>query len=105
MKLRNFLTTLTLLTTSAFAADPIDIVGVGSDPAKQTPIAVSGYSGEVDAILRFDLSVAGFKFVPADQANYRLTGSNAAQVEGRLMDGGKNVLAKAYTGGTPRSQA
>src|SRR5205823_1986763 len=36
---------------------------------------------------------------------YHLTGSNAAQVEGRLNDGAKSILAKAYTGGTPRSQA
>jgi TolB protein len=87
-----------------FAADeitiPKDFEGV-----KQTPISVVGYSGEVDSILRFDLSVAGFKFVPVDQASWHLTGSNNGQVEGRLNDGAKSVLAKAYTGGTPRSQA
>src|SRR5438128_1603976 len=77
----------------------------GEEGVKQTPISVSGYSGEVDSILRFDLSVAGFKFVTTDQANYHLTGSNNGQVEGRLMDGTKSLLAKAYAGGSPRTQA
>jgi TolB protein len=104
MKLRNFVISLALTTASLVAADPINIIGVGEEGLKQTPISVSGYSGEVDSILRFDLSVAGFKFVPNDQANYHLTGANGAQVEGRLMDGAKALLAKAYAGGTARSQ-
>jgi len=73
------------------------------------PIAMSGYSGEVDRVLRFDLEIAGFKFVPDsdESCQYALRGGNATQVEGRLTDTVKRaiVLAKAYSGGTPRSQA
>src|ERR1041385_1151685 len=90
----------------ASAADADITIGKGeNDPEKKTPISISGYSGEVDRILRFDLSVAGFKFVPNDQANFHHTGSNNGQTEGRLLDGAKSILAKAYAGGTPRSQA
>lgn len=103
MKL-SYLLSLVATTVIGFAAD-IDISKIGEEGVKQTPISVSGYSGEVDSILRFDLSVAGFKFVSNDQASYHLTGANAAQVEGRLLDGTKPLLAKAYAGGTPRSQA
>lgn len=105
MKLRYaFLLLVSLLAVSGPAQEVVVRKDM-EEGVKQTPISVSGYSGEVDTILRFDLSVAGFKFVPHDQANYHLTGSSGAQVEGRLLDGTKAVLAKAYTGGTPRSQA
>src|SRR5688572_18583355 len=105
MKLRHLLTLLlTAFAISAAEAD-INIFRPEGEGVKQTPIAVSGYSGEVDQILRFDLAVAGFKFVTKDQANFQLTGSNGAQVEGRLNDGAKPIFAKAYAGGTPRSQA
>src|SRR5215207_8314239 len=104
MKLSHLLTfVLTALTVSSAESDIT--VGKFGEGVKQTPIAVSGFSGEVDSILRFDLSVAGFAFVPNDQANFKLTGANGAQVEGRLNDGAKSLFAKAYAGGTPRSQA
>src|SRR4051812_28854042 len=104
MKL-SVLLTLVATTLVSYAADTIDITKIGDEGLKQTPISVSGYSGEVDSILRFDLSVAGFKFVANDQANFHLTGANATQVEGRLNDGAKPVFAKAYSGGSPRTQA
>jgi TolB protein len=96
---------LVLATTFVgFAAEDINI-GKEGEGVKTTPISVSGYSGEVDSILRFDLSVAGFRFTNEANSNYHLTGANATQVEGRLNDGAKPVFAKAYAGGTPRSQA
>jgi TolB protein len=105
MKLRHFLLLITATVTGFAAEQDITIFKPEGEGVKQTPIAVSGYSGEVDSILRFDLSVAGFKFVPNDQANFKLVGSNAAQVEGRLSDGAKSLFAKAYAGGNARSQA
>ncbi len=72
------------------------------------PISISGYTGEVDRVLRFDLEIAGFRFVPAEEAQYNLTGKNdGAQVEGRLTDrlSKASLLAKAYTGGSARTQA
>src|ERR1043165_3578319 len=105
MKLSYLLSIIVTAFVVSAAEQEFSIIKGENDPEKKTPLSVSGYSGEVDKILRFDLSVAGFKFVPVDQAQWHLTGSNAAQVEGRLNDGAKSVLAKAYAGGTPRSQA
>src|SRR6476469_5581486 len=105
MKFKYFIAVLASALIGSAAENVIIVDKPGDDTVKQTPISVSGYSGEVDSVLRFDLSVAGFKFVSTDQANYHLTGSNSGQVEGRLNDGAKSILAKAYTGGTPRSQA
>jgi len=103
MKLRSFLLTLTLI-PAAFAQEiTIDKTG---DPSKLIPLSISGYSGEVDKIVRFDLSIAGFDLVSESAARFVLKGSNTGQVEGRLTDASKNsLLAKAYAGGTPRSQA
>jgi TolB protein len=70
------------------------------------PIHISGFTGEVDQVLRFDLEVAGFSLVEPDKAKVLLTGRNGTQVEGTLTDPSKRVLfARAYPGGTPRVQA
>lgn len=106
MKLRSFLfTILASLTPFAFAADVIDIDATAQN--KLVPISISGFSGEVDGVLKFDLGIAGFRLTSESDAQYNLKGSNAGQVEGRLTDrlSNANKLAKAYTGGTPRSQA
>lgn len=78
------------------------------DPnARPIPVSMSGFSGEVDSVLRFDLYVAGFEFVGTDKAQYTINGQNNGKVEGHLNDAlnGKNIFSKAYTGGTARSQA
>jgi TolB protein len=106
MKLRAFLITVFFsLTPFAFAADIIDVDVIAQN--KLVPISVSGFSGEVDNVLKFDLSISGLRITSESDAQYNLKGSNAAQVEGRLTDRLNNAskLAKAYTGGTPRSQA
>lgn len=70
------------------------------------PISISGYTGEVDQTLKFDLEVAGFSLVSEDKARFTLVGKNGTQVEGTLQDTSKrSVLARAYPGGTPRLQA
>ncbi|HAV65532.1 MAG TPA: hypothetical protein DCY13_24550 [Verrucomicrobiales bacterium] len=83
-----------------------DYVSTGiEDP---TPIAVSGFSGEVLAALSFDLYVMGFKIVPEAEAQYTVSGSNAGRVEARVIDrigGGTSLLARAYSGGSLRQQA
>ncbi len=78
-----------------------------SGQAKLIPISMSGFSGEAATVLKFDLEVMGFKFEGPDTAQYLLSGSNSDRVEGRLMDriNKASLLAKAYTGGTQRSQA
>lgn len=74
---------------------------------KPVPITISGFSGEVDAVLRFDLEVAGFKFTRPEEAQFEVAGSNSGSVQGALVDRitKSPVFSKAYSGGTLRRQA
>ena len=71
------------------------------------PVSISGFSGEVDAALKFDLFFMGIRNVPADQARFLISGSNAGRVEGRVVHKltKTQVLAQAYTGSNLRSLA
>jgi len=77
------------------------------DRSKLIPISLSGFSGEVQTVLRFDLEIQGFDIVAADVAQFNVTGSNAGAVEGRVIDRIRKtpILGNRYQGGTPRSQA
>ncbi|MDB6121018.1 MAG: domain protein beta Propeller [Pedosphaera sp.] len=70
-----------------------------------TPIAITGFSGEVAAALKFDLTVMGFTNVPADKANFILSGSNNGNVQGQLSSGKTVLFSKAYSGANIRAQA
>jgi TolB protein len=88
------------------SAAPVNIYGEGK--IRAIPIALSGYTGEAAAVLKFDLEVAGFVVSTADAADFILAGKNdGGQVEGRLQNANTKatLLAKAYTGETTRSQA
>src|ERR1700722_7090090 len=52
-----------------------------------TPIAITGFSGEVANVLKFDLTVMGFTNIPPDSAHYLLQGKNNGNVEGQLSFG------------------
>jgi len=69
------------------------------------PIAITGFSPEVERTLNFDLTVMGFKQVPPNAASYQLIGKPSANVEGELSFGKNILLTKAYTGGNEHSQA
>ena len=76
--------------------------------AKLIPISLSGYTGEVQTVLKNDLEVQGFKTVSPETAQYNVTGKNDDQVEGRLTDRiSKATLLenRRYSGGSLRSQA
>lgn len=95
-----------LALTASAAEDPIIVQK--SSGIRLIPISISGYTGEANTVLRFDLELAGFELADAEKAQYLLNGKNdATQVEGRLTDklNKANLLAKAFTGGTTRSQA
>ena len=87
------------------AQSEIDIEKSGL--AKLIPISMSGFSGEVATVLKFDLEVMGFKFEGPDTAQYLLSGKNNGNVEGHLTDriNKASLLAKAYEGATLRAQA
>jgi len=95
---------------SAFAAEeriviekPLDDLGF----LKPIPVSISGFSGEVDSVLKNDLLFMGVMSVPLEQAKYLVTGSNGAQVEGGVTDKVTKhpvMPRKAYTGGSLRLQ-
>jgi TolB protein len=111
MKLKTVLTMAVCLaaihsTFHAAAAQPVDIFAPGG--VRIVPIALSGYTGEAAAVVKFDLEVAGFEVTSPDKADFTLTGKNdAARVEGRLQRAStkETLLAKAYTGENVRAQA
>ena len=74
---------------------------------KPIPVSLEGFSGEVADVLKFDLYVQGFSFVTADAAQYNISGSSGANVQGRVADHfAKNtLLARSYNGATLRKQA
>ena len=71
------------------------------------PISLSGFSGEAQAALKFDLEIAGFDLVSPDAAQFIVTGNNNGAVEGRVTDRVRKseLFANRYEGETPRSQA
>ena len=79
------------------------------EPGKEDPVLVSlsGFSGEVAAVIQFDLYVQGFKFVKPDEAQFLLSGSNNGNVQGRVTARITNaeLLARGYTGESLRRQA
>lgn len=87
---------------ATFAEDTIDITK-GAEQA--VPISISGFSGEADSVLKFDLFVSGFAIASPAEAQYQLSGSNNGHVEGRLAQAGRNLFGRAYNGGSTRSQA
>jgi hypothetical protein len=71
------------------------------------PISVSDFQGEVDSVLKFDLSVLGMEITSPDKAAYLVSGSQNGRLEGSLTAAGANqpLWARAYAGGVARSQA
>ena len=69
---------------------------------KPIPVTISGFTGEVNSVLRFDLEVAGFD-TTASSPTYFISGSNDGKVQGRVTDLSKTeILAKAYAGASDR---
>ena len=87
----------------------LDIEKTGNVLGLTKPILVSlsGFSGEGLAVLKFDLYVQGFAFTTADQAQYQITGSDAGNVSGTVVDrlARRPVLARAYSGASARREA
>src|SRR6187431_3119163 len=90
----------------AAAAESIDIEGKARGKGL-VPISIEGFSDESLAVLKFDLEVAGFKFVAPDQAQYNVAGSNNPNVQGRVTDrfNKASLVAKSYLDASLRRQA
>jgi TolB protein len=80
---------------------------IDREGSRRIPISLEGYTGEVLSVLRFDLEIQGFEITSADKAQFLLSGNNNSSVVGRLTDriNKASLVAKEYTGGTPRSEA
>jgi TolB protein len=85
---------------------PLKVTGhieIGLTPP--IPISIEGFSGEGLDVLKFDLYVQGFSFVPAAQAQYHISGSDNGSVVGRLSLSGKELFARSYAGASVRREA
>jgi TolB protein len=82
-----------------------DIIRITGQTAHLIPITVTGFTGEVESVLKFDLSVLGMEIT--DSGEYTVSGKNDGRVEGSLTQAGvgRPIFARAYEGGTTRSQA
>jgi len=87
---------------SAFGQD-VPLIHKPSGPGAEPPIWISltGFTGEADSLLRFDLYVQGFNFTNADNAQYQILGSNNGNLQGRVTDRVQKStpINKGYTGG------
>ena len=74
---------------------------------KPVPVSISGFSGEAEEVIRFDLTVQGFTFTSAEEPQYLLSGSANGNLTGRAQDRiNKNYLVnKSYSGASVRRQA
>ncbi|HEX3624156.1 MAG TPA: hypothetical protein VH280_01895 [Verrucomicrobiae bacterium] len=96
---------LLFFTSAAFAQEnEIPIIGhgeIGFTPP--IPISIDGFEGEALSVLEFDLYVQGFSIVPASQAQYHISGSEAGNIVGRLT--GPQKFSRSYNGANIRRQA
>jgi TolB protein len=108
MNFKPFLTAALLCACSpiAMAQDdqPIRII----KPADYlVPVSISGFEGEAESVLKFDLSVLGIAITAPDKADYLVSGKVNGRIEGSLSLPASNrpLWLRAYAGGTARSQA
>lgn len=78
-------------------------IAIGLTPP--IPVTIEGFSGETLDVLKFDLYVQGFSFVPEGQGQYVISGSNDGNVIGRVMLGSKALISRSYTGASLRREA
>jgi TolB protein len=85
------------------AAD--DVIQITKPTTHLIPIALTGFSGEAESVLKFDLSVLGMEIT--EPADYIISGKNEGRVEGSLTQAGMSrpIFLRAYAGGNMRAQA
>jgi TolB protein len=92
---------------TALAGEELDIekrITPGNTPPIK--VNITGFSGEVNEVLNFDLFVMGFTNVSRDSSQFVITGNNNGNVQGRVTNPlNQTILSKAYTGASLRRQA
>ena len=106
MNFKLFLAAVLLGACSA-KAQPDDVIDISKTNKYVVPVAISGFEGEVDAVLKFDLYVLGMEVTSPDKAAYLISGSQNGQVKGNLKSAGSNrsLWDRTYAGGAARAQA
>jgi TolB protein len=110
-----FTRTLAVLLVATWATSAqTDVIRIKKEtgpwkPGEEQPtlIALSGFSGEVDRVIRFDLHVQGYKVVAPAEAQYLVSGSSNGSVRGQVKDrlSGEILLSRNYSGASLRRQA
>ena len=99
---------LLLAFSTVHAQQPIQIVVEAPHfGEKPIPVALEGFTGEAESVLKFDLTVQGFSFTDAGGAQYVIKGSSAGSVTGSLTDNTshKTLFSHVYNGAGERRQA
>jgi TolB protein len=99
---------LACATLQSLAQEKPPTIVIEAPAQRLIPISLSGYSGEVQSVLRFDLEVAGFAIVSAESAQFNVSGNNQSAVEGQVIERATKAVIlenRRYQGGTLRAQA
>jgi TolB protein len=85
------------------AAD--DVIQITKQTTHLIPIALAGFTGEVESVLKFDMAVLGVEIT--EPADYTVSGKNDGRLEGSLTQAGttRPIFIRSYAGGSSRSQA
>jgi TolB protein len=107
MNVKLFLIAALLCAGSASATAQEDKIIIPKTNNYMVPISVSGFGGEAESVLKFDLSVLGMEITAPEKAAYQVNGKENGRVEGSLGLPGSNrpLWTRAYAGGAARSQA
>jgi TolB protein len=101
--IKYLLTAISVVALSARAQD--SVISISKPTSRLIPVSISGFSGEVDSVLKFDLSVLGI--VVSEPSEYSITGRSEGRVEGTLTETAthRSIFNRAYSGGSFRAQA
>lgn len=89
--------------TDVINVDTMTVIGT----QKPIPVSLSGFTGEAAEVIQFDLTVQGFKFTGAEEAQFLLSGSNNGNLVGHATDriNKSSLVNKSYSGANLRRQA
>jgi TolB protein len=106
MKYTPFFAALLIGATSLVAA-PDDVITINKSTTHVVPVSISGFDGEAQSVLEFDLSALGMDITAPDKAEYIVSGSVNGRLQGSLKPAGAGqpLWARAYGGGSVRAQA
>jgi TolB protein len=96
-----------LLGACSLSAPAQETIPINKPTTHIVPISISGFEGEVESALQFDLSVLGMEVTSPDKAEYLVSGTQNGGVKGSLTSAGSDhaLWARAYAGGDMRAQA